>query len=82
MKFRGMNVSNAHEPEKIRQWVNNGSRIVDDIFGPYYSYRRDIARLKRQEAYLVNLRVPFITTMWGKPLQYKIWKEQKAPHIR
>lgn len=76
--FKGFEVVNEHDGDVIRQWDNNGQRKIDDIFGPYLSFH--VAILQKQEQYLKDLDVPFITTETDEG-KY-IWKEQKAEHVR
>jgi hypothetical protein len=77
-EFKGLKVSNEFRQFAIRNWDNTGTRKIDDIFGPYLPYQ--LTMLSRQEEYLRALNVPFITT--SQDSGYRIWKEQKAEHIR
>ena len=76
--FKGSKITNEYKGDLIRQWENNGSRKVDDIFGPYKPYQ--LTMLKGTEDYLKDLNVPFITTCTNN--EYSVWKEQKAEHVR
>jgi hypothetical protein len=77
-RFKGLDVCNEYKGDLVRQWRNTGTRKVDDIFGPYHPYQQ--VMLRDQEDYLRALDVPFITTTQDSG--YRIWKEQKAEHIR
>ena len=76
-EFKGFDVSNEYRGDVIRQWVNNKSKVVDDIFGPFKNYQ--LSALKSWEDHLIELEVPFITTVSNN--EYTIWKEQKAEHV-
>ena len=79
-KFMGMDVTNEYNGVKIRTWLLNKTRKIDDIFGPYINTRKELNYLEKQEAFLQSNNVPFITTEHNKT--YTIWKEQKADHVR
>ena len=77
--FKGLKVTNEYKGDQVKQWQNNGTREIDNIFGPYLDTRTEIDILIKQEKYLENLNIPFITTVLNG--NYMIWKEKKAPHV-
>ena len=77
-QFLENKIVNEYRGGKIRNWLLNGTRKIDDIFGPYLPTENDI--LEKQDDYLIKLKVPFITT---ENMNLRcIWKEQKVAHVK
>jgi len=76
--FRDQKITNEYNGFLIKAWDGDEERKVDDIFGPYPAYMESVK--DRQEEYLMNLKIPFITTIKGSV--WTIFKEQKAKHVK
>ena len=70
--FRGQEITNSHNASIIKMWDINKAKKVDDIVNG--------KNVTKWEDYFISLNTPFITTVQGK--QYKIWKEQRAEHVK
>jgi len=47
--FKGLKVTNEYKGDQVKQWQNNGTREIDNIFGPYLDTRAEIELLIKQE---------------------------------